>query len=194
MFIWQNCDAATKCPQMPESLHPACRSVEELLADCDEIRTRRGGPGGQHRNKVSTAVVLKHRPSGIVSEASERRSQSLNRTVAIGRLRLRLATEIRSPTMAVSADASAPDDSTSDLWRRRRSATAIRVSAEHTDYPALVAEALDRLEEAHGSIPAAARRLGVSGSQFTRLFAKHPAAWKAMQSLRLRYGLPVIRQ
>ncbi|MFN5707736.1 MAG: peptide chain release factor family protein, partial [Planctomycetota bacterium] len=61
--------------------HPASLPEEKLLADCDVVRTRRGGPGGQHRNKVETAVVITHRPSGVSAEANERRSQAENRKV-----------------------------------------------------------------------------------------------------------------
>lgn len=66
-------------------MHPACLPAAELLAAHDETRTRRSGPGGQHRNKVETAVVLLHQPTGIKAEASERRSKAENRRVALRR-------------------------------------------------------------------------------------------------------------
>lgn len=44
------------------------------------------GAGGQHRNKVSSAVRLTHYESGIVVTATEDRSQHVNRRVAIERL------------------------------------------------------------------------------------------------------------
>jgi protein subunit release factor B len=51
---------------------------------------RSSGPGGQRKNKVETAVRLKHLPSRITVVATEHRSQSENRKLAFKRLRERL--------------------------------------------------------------------------------------------------------
>jgi ribosome-associated protein len=44
------------------------------------------GPGGQHRNVTESAVRIRHLPTGIVAQASESRSQSRNREMAMKRL------------------------------------------------------------------------------------------------------------
>ncbi len=66
-------------------------SFTTLEQECDVEFYTAGGPGGQHRNRVATAVRLSHRPSGIVVTATERRSQAANRRVALERLAERLA-------------------------------------------------------------------------------------------------------
>ncbi len=55
-------------------------------ADFDETFSRSSGPGGQHVNKVSTAVQLRHRPTGIAVTVQDSRSQSMNRQLAWTRL------------------------------------------------------------------------------------------------------------
>lgn len=55
-------------------------------ADLEESFARSSGPGGQHVNKVSTAVTLRHRPSGLSVTAQDARSQARNRKLALERL------------------------------------------------------------------------------------------------------------
>ena len=163
------------------AMHPAALPDTALLGDCHETRTRRGGPGGQHRNKVETAVVLLHNPTGITAEASERRSQADNRRVALKRLRLALALRHRLPS-----DPAGP----SQLWRARTTGGRISVALDHDDFPALVAEAFDRLAAAGWPLPPAAATLGVSPSQLARLCRRAPAAWMALGRQRTAAGLP----
>src|SRR5215469_5925250 len=55
-------------------------------ADLEETFARSRGPGGQHVNKVSTAVTLRHWPSGISVTVQDSRSQAVNRKLARERL------------------------------------------------------------------------------------------------------------
>ncbi|MEH1125553.1 peptide chain release factor H [Micromonospora sp. CPCC 206061] len=59
-------------------------------ADVEIVPCRTGGPGGQHRNKASTAVRATHRPTGMVVVVDTERQFSLNRRIALQLLRQRI--------------------------------------------------------------------------------------------------------
>ncbi|MFI6780176.1 peptide chain release factor H [Micromonospora sp. NPDC050276] len=71
-------------------------------ADVDIVGCRTGGPGGQHRNKASTAVRATHRPSGIVVVVDEERQFSLNRRIALHLLRQRVEHDDEAARRAVT--------------------------------------------------------------------------------------------
>ncbi len=168
-----------------EDIHPACLNPAALLAACEERRVRRSGPGGQHRNKVETGIVLHHRPTGVEAEANERRSQAENRQNALTRLRLKLALEIRVDRNAASVP--------SRLWQRRCQGNRIVVSRTHADFPALLAEALDTVASHGLDVKAAAIRLGCSASQLVKLLKAEPAALAGVNAQRRQLGLKRLR-
>lgn len=157
--------------------HPACMEDDALLAQCDERLARTGGPGGQHRNRVDSKVILTHRPTGIESAAGERRSAIDNRRVAVRRMRFALALHLRTPVPMGEIG--------SELWRSRRRVVKddagklsgrISCSPNHHDFPSLIAEALDVMAAANWDPKKAALRLEVSMSQLVRFLKDyHPA-------------------
>ncbi|WP_327026224.1 peptide chain release factor H [Micromonospora sp. NBC_01739] len=91
---------AQPCPADTEAT-----SFEE--SEVEVVACRTGGPGGQHRNKASTAVRATHRPTGLVVVVDTERQFSLNRRIALRLLRQRLA----------DRDESAVRDATTARWQ-----------------------------------------------------------------------------
>lgn len=159
-------------------MHPSHLSEIELLKQCSVRNERRSGPGGQHRNKVETAVVVTHEPTCIQGDASESRDRIRNQKQAVFRLRLNLALGVRKPWAEPS-----------ELWKSRLRESKLGINSAHADFPALLAEALDALESHEHNLPESANRLGTTASQLVKLFQKHPPALLQVNRLREQLGL-----
>jgi len=161
--------------------HPAALAPEELLAQCTLERGRTSGPGGQHRNKVSTHVTLSHGPTGLAAQAGERREPSVNQKVALKRLRLVLATEHR--------EAVPSGDARSAMWRERCRKGRIACNPSHADFPAMLAEALDFVAACGWDVKKAGVRLECSQSQIVKLVGAHPVALVRLNEQREERGM-----
>jgi hypothetical protein len=163
--------------------HPASLTSTQLLQQCATRRQRRSGPGGQHRNKVETAVVITHIESGVQGAASERRDQQQNKAVALFRLRVKLALEVRCPA----------GDHASQLWTSRCQSGKIAINPQHEDFPSLLAEVLDQLQTGEGELAAVLERLRVTSSQLVKFLKLEPAGMMQLNDLRAAHDRPPLR-
>ena len=166
----------------------AAMPEDELLRHCEWGRGRSGGPGGQHRNKVETLVWITHTPTGVESQAGERRSAEDNRHVALFRLRLALATSVRCAV----PKGDAWGDARSALWKLRCPNERIACNPAHDDFPSLLAEALDNVFASGLDEHKAAARLCCTVSQLVKLVKEHPPAlswWNAQRAETGRHPL-----
>jgi hypothetical protein len=161
-------------------------SDEQLLAQCALDTYRASGPGGQKRNKTSSAVRLRHLPTGLIVIAEESRSQHENRARALRRLRQALYLKIR--------DALPPESLTQErlamhpAYHQARNAAG-RLDLKRKDprfWPA-VGVVLDVLQAVAARVSDAAAALGVSTGNLIDFLSCDPKVWEQANVLRARF-------
>jgi hypothetical protein len=167
--------------------HPSLLGMDELLAQCGLRAQRRSGPGGQHRNKTSSGVFLLHQPTGVTSEATERRSQADNRVVAAKRLRFRLAIELR--TASIIDQTCQPDTGSLEAeMRRRYHHQSLRLNDDNEAKPAVLALVLNDLHAAGGQPSLVAPFWGATTSGIVMLTRSYPPAFALLNAIRQHHG------
>ncbi len=153
-----------------------------LLAQCDVDTYRASGPGGQKRNKTSSAVRLRHQPSGLMVIAEESRSQHENKAKALRRLRKTIALSIRRE---VGTDWQRPEV----LAKYLTTAGRLEISLRNAEYPLVLACVLDLMAASGGQVREAAEVLGLSTSQLSRFISQDVKALDAVNQMRKAQGL-----
>jgi hypothetical protein len=186
--------ASDRVPSLPEiqqrmpvtmlaGPHPATLPVESLLEQCELRTQRRSGPGGQHRNKTSSGAFLLHRPTEIVAEATERRSQAENREVALARLRLRLAVERRTASILDGPVALGEQE-----IHERTYGQGLKIAPRNPMKPAVLALVLNDLYASGGQPSAVAPHWNTTTSSVVRFLKTHPPAFVLLNAIRHHHG------
>jgi hypothetical protein len=164
----------------------------QLLTQCEVDTYRASGPGGQKRNKTSSAVRLRHLPSSLIVIAEESRSQHENRLRALRRLRQALYLKIR--------DDLGPEDLTPEALDARPGFREARTPAGRLElgrkdlrfWPA-VGVVLDVLDAVEAQVSTGAAALGISTANLVEFLATDPKVWEQANILRSRYGQKPLR-
>ncbi len=135
---------------------------DAMLKQCKEDPNKSGGPGGQRRNKVETALKLHHEASGASVHANNSRYLQRNRLSAVRHLRERIAIQSRAPFDLESPNV--PDEFAAYIGPKGT----LSINRKNASYPLIVATSLDALEAAGGSYAKAGKALGVTTSQLVK--------------------------
>jgi hypothetical protein len=155
-------------------------SDAELLKLCETQAYKGSGPGGQHRNKTNSGVKLKLKIEGVASGewlvvesySCDDRSSHINKMLALKKLRLKIALQMREEP-ALQIPFAFPG-------------TGGRISSDNKLYPEFIADVLDRIKAAGGDLGDAAKMWNLSKSALNKIILANKKVLEAMQSLPLK--------
>lgn len=160
-------------------------SDAQLLGQCAVDTYRARGPGGQKRNKTSSAVRLRHRPTGLLVIAEESRSQHENRLRALRRLRQALYLNLRDdlPPEALANLAARPEYAAARGGDGR-----LRLGRKDPRFWPVAGLVLDVLQAVGARVSAAAETLGISTANLIDFLRGEEKVWQQVSQLRARFG------
>jgi hypothetical protein len=160
-------------------------SDAHLLAQCEIDTYRASGPGGQKRNKTSSAVRLRHLPSGLRVIAEESRSQHENKAKALRRLRQAFFLEVRE---GLATDELAAVTERPEVVQAKTSAGRLDVGRRDPRFWPAVGLVLDVLEATEARVAETARLLGVSTGNVIDFLELDAKVWQQVNDMRARFG------
>jgi hypothetical protein len=167
-------------------------SDAQLLGQCAVDTYRASGPGGQKRNKTSSAVRLRHPPTGLIVIAEESRSQHENRARALRRMRQALYLKLRDelPPGALTPEALTERP---DYGPARDGDGRLHLGRKDARFWPAVGVVLDVLLAVGGRVSDAAAALGVSTANLIDFLQVDDKVWEQANQLRGRFGHKPLR-
>lgn len=166
---------------------------EEILAQCDIHIYKASGPGGQHRNKVSSAVRLKHKITGITATANDSRSQHSNRKMAMQRMRMNIALRLRSPIPLTHEKSNLPEILTECIHVASKGPKAgsarLTIGRKNHRFWTVAALLLDLLGGAEGKLAQVSGNLGITTGNLTSVFKSDRHLLAAVQKIRKSHNM-----
>jgi hypothetical protein len=147
-------------------------SDSELLKECEISAYRGSGPGGQHRNKTNSGIKLKIRNYKLMpleSYSCDDRSSHINKLLALKKLRLKIALQIREEP---AAQIPFPFPGIGG-----------NISQDNTLYPQFIADILDRINFCNGDLAEAAKMWGMSKSALNKIIIKDKKVLETFQKI-----------
>lgn len=157
----------------------------QLLAQVEVDTYRASGPGGQKRNKTSSAVRMRHPPSGLIVIAEESRSQHENRARALKRLRQAFFLKLRDPVPHREAGQVDPHG---DLAGVKNDAGRLELGRKDPRFWPVAGLVLDVLAAAEARVADTARLLEVSTGNLIDFLSCDPKVWEQANQLRQKFG------
>jgi len=142
-------------------------SDAELLKLCEVQAYKGSGPGGQHRNKTNSGVKL--RLGTIESYSCDDRSAHINKILALKKLRMKIALQIREEP-ALQTPFAFPG-------------SAGKISTDNKLYPEFISDILDRIKAANGDLSDAARMWNLSKSALNKIILADKKVLEALKTV-----------
>jgi hypothetical protein len=155
---------------------------DELARQCKFEAYKSGGPGGQKRNKTSSAVKWTHVATGVSARSSDFRSQAENRLRALHRLRVKLATDTRR---LIDLRGYEPPAWLSEARVQGKLTT----NTKNPLYARLAAHVLDVFDTAGARASNAAALLGIPTSNLIHFLQADHTVWAAAARMRAAHQL-----
>jgi len=165
-------------------------SDDQLLRQCEVDTYRASGPGGQKRNKTSSAVRLRHLPSALIVIAEESRSQHENKVKALRRLRQALFLKLRRPL--TEAELARCGD-LPEIAGAKNAAGRVDLGRKDPRFWPAAGVALDVLDALQARVHETAVALGVSTGNLLTFLQIEPKVWEQANILRRRHGQKPLR-
>jgi RF-1 domain len=163
-----------------------------LLGQCAVDTYRASGPGGQKRNKTSSAVRLRHLPSGLLVIAEESRSQHENKARALRRLRQALYLKLREE-IAAEEQSSGALAVRAELLAARDGNGRLQAGRKTPQFWPAVGVVLDLLLAVEGRVSDAAEALGTSTANLVEFLKQDDKVWEQVSQARARFGHKPLR-